>query len=82
VVQIFKLIFYILRELIFDNKDEADFKSANFNARKFIILIVFCLSVAANLWLMARMVTVAKDLILLRERVEQCQAPQPNITGP
>lgn len=61
-----KLIFYLLKELIFDNKDEYDFKSRHFNARKFIILIIISLSFVINAWLISRLYYVATELIECR----------------
>jgi len=65
-----KLIFYLLRELIFDNKDEYNHKSVKFNTRKFLILILFTLSFLANFWVFNRFLVVADDYIKLQEKVE------------
>lgn len=77
-MHIAKLIFYLLRELIFDNKDEYNFKSSKFNTRKFIVLILVCLSLVCNVWLGYRFVTVAKALISTKHQLEkQCQVRLP-----
>ena len=73
-VQMAKLIFYLLRELIFDNKEEYNYKSVKFNTRKFIVLILVCLSLTCNVWLGYRFLGVATALIHLRQQVEKgCQ---------
>ena len=41
--KLLSVIIYFLREMIFDSKDEYDFKSAKFNARKFATLLVMLL---------------------------------------
>lgn len=71
--QFAKLIFYLLRELIFDNKEEYDYKSAKFNARKFIILIIIMLSIFMNIWMLYRFVLVSGDIRQYRTDLEACQ---------
>lgn len=75
-VYVIKLAFYLLRELIFDNKDEYDFKSAKFNARKFIVLILVTLSFVINGWLLYRFVHIANDLLECREMARQASLPE------
>ena len=47
---IWKIILYVILELVFDSKDEYDFNSAKFNYRKFTVAIMLGLSLAANVW--------------------------------
>ena len=79
-----KLIFYLLRELIFDNKDEYNHKSVKFNTRKFLILILFTLSFLTNFWVFNRFLIVANEHIELQEQVEKrcpylLKKPEPNV---
>lgn len=64
---IIKILFYLFRELIFDNKEESDIRSKNFNPRKFIILILITASFALNFWMSYRFVVIANELIRCRE---------------
>lgn len=69
-----KLLFLVFRELIFDNKDEYDTKSAKFNARKFIVLILIMLSFALNIWLMWRFTDLAGDFIKYKTEARENKA--------
>lgn len=66
---IVKLLFYLVRELVFDNKDEYDIKSAKFNTRKFMVLIVVVMTILSNCWLFYRLVTVT---LQYREDLKYC----------
>lgn len=82
-IQFAKLIFYLLRELIFDNKEEYNYKSVKFNTRKFIVLVLVCLSLTCNVWLGYRFLGVATALIHLRHQVEKnCQAYLEDLAKP
>lgn len=76
--QIAKLLFYLFRELIFDNKDEFDIKSKKFNTRKFIVLILVTMSFVINLWLVHRFFIAASDISAIRKELQStepaCQA--------
>lgn len=72
--QIAKLLFYLFRELIFDNKDEFDIKSKKFNTRKFIVLILVTMSFVINLWLIHRFFVVASDLSAIRKELKSTEA--------
>jgi len=65
-----KLVFYLLRELVFDNKDEYDIKSTKFNTRKFILLLLMVMTVLCNFWLFYRLVVVSMDY---KESMTHCQ---------
>lgn len=54
-----KIFYYVLRELVFDNKEEYDFKSLKFNTRKFIVTIMMMLSILLNVWLFYRFYSLA-----------------------
>lgn len=43
-----KVLFYVLRELVFDNKEEYDYRCTKFNTRKFIVTSVMMLSIIMN----------------------------------
>lgn len=58
-LQLLRTLFYLVRELIFDHKDEYDFKSAQFNSRKVMVFVIVLLSFVTNGWLAVRFVNVA-----------------------
>lgn len=45
-----QLIFFALRELIYDTQDEIDFEHPEFNTRKFILLVIIAMSLSLNTW--------------------------------
>lgn len=65
-----KVFYYMLRELVFDNKEEYDFSSTKFNARKFIVTVMMLISISLNAWLLHRFTVVATNNIAL---VRDCQ---------
>lgn len=78
-----KLIFYLLRELIFDHKDEYNYKSRKFNTRKFITLILFCLSITLNAWIFYRYMLLATEHIAFKESCEKrCLSKQEGVKNP
>lgn len=77
-----KMLFYLLRELIFDNKDEYDYKNIKFNTRKFLILILISLSFFGNAWLFYRFMLLASEHIKLKEAAELCQKEAQKHTPP
>ena len=63
-----KILYYVLRELVFDNKEEYDFSSAKFNARKFIVTVMMLFSISLNAWLLYRFTVIAmNNMALVRE---------------
>ncbi len=76
---ILKLIYLLLRGLVYDNKDEFDFKSTKFNSRKFIVLIAIFLSVILNILLFFRFWSVVEEYESYRLGIETFH---PGITVP
>lgn len=73
--QIIKLVFYVLREMIFDNKDEYDYKSSKFNARKMTFLVLMILSLVLNGWMLYRFIIVSQEFKQIRETPCDCSSP-------
>lgn len=71
-VKIFSLLLYFFKEIVFDNKEEYNFKSSKFNTRKFIILIVVMLSVLIAVTMTSRTYALAKTNLELKENYESC----------
>lgn len=65
-----KILYYMLRELVFDNKEEYDYSSTKFNTRKFIVTVMMLLSFSLNAWLLYRFTVVAMNNMAL---VRECQ---------
>ena len=71
-VKIFSLLLYFFKEIVFDNKEEYNFKSSKFNTRKFIVLIVVMLSVLVAITMTSRTYALAKTNLELKEDYETC----------
>lgn len=66
-----KVLYYMVRELVFDNKEEYDFSSAKFNARKFIVTVMMLFSISLNTWLLYRFTVIAMNNVTL---VRECKS--------
>jgi hypothetical protein len=65
--KIFTIFTYFIRELIFDSKDEYDFKSSKFNTRKFTVFILVVGSITANVYIVYRSIKLASSNIELKK---------------
>lgn len=65
------IVFYFIRELIFDSKKEYDFQSPHFDGRKMIFLTLLMLSLAFNWFLTIRVVQLAKTSLEDHAKIEQ-----------
>lgn len=66
---ILKMLFSLLRGLVYEEFDDKGIKRSRFNGFRFITLTVFILSVLLNLWLLSRYVVLSKALFKLNETV-------------
>lgn len=67
-----KLLFILIkffRDIIFDSKDEYDFKSSAFNTRKFFILILISLLSFTNIVTFKKLIIITKHNIELSEEL-------------
>jgi hypothetical protein len=71
--KIFSLLLYFFKEIVFDNKEEYNFKSSKFNTRKFIVLIIVMLSVLVAVTMTSRTYALAKTNLELKENCEICK---------
>ncbi len=72
-VQIFKLVLLMLRELIFTSKDEYNLNSAKFNPKKVALFLFLLFSVAMNEFIAYRLFVVSRTLAEVRvEKKEFC----------
>ena len=67
--QLVRLLFYMLREFIFDHKDEYDYRSAQFSSRKVMIFILLLLSFLMNGWLFFRLFQASGKLWICHQQV-------------
>ena len=67
------IVFYFIRELLFDSKKEYDFKSAQFDSRKMIFLVLLYLSIVLNWILVVRTVELAHEAIANSEKINQLE---------
>jgi len=65
-----KLFFYLLRDLIFENKDEYNHKSERFNTKRVILFILVALSFCLNGWLFYRFVSVSSQYIRYQSQIK------------
>ncbi len=71
-VKIFSLLLYFFKEIVFDNKEEYNFKSSKFNTRKFIVLIIVIMSVLVAVTMTSRTYALAKTNLELKENYKSC----------
>lgn len=64
-VKSIRILYYVLRELVFDNKEEYDFSSSKFNTRKFIVTVMMMVSLTLNGWLLYLLVDVGMKHVAL-----------------
>lgn len=74
-----KVLYYVLRELVFDNKEEYDFSSTKFNTRKFIVTMMMLFSFSLNAWLLYRFTVVAMNNMAL---LKECQSSEAKAKKP
>lgn len=72
--KIFTIFIYFIRELIFDSKDEYDFKSSKFNTRKFIVFVFIITSVSANVFISYKVIKIARHNVNLIESIVQLKS--------
>lgn len=66
-LHLFKLFWLFIKELIFDSKEEYDFKSKKFNAKKYMTAVLMMCSIVLNIWLLQRFYAAATENIELRK---------------
>lgn len=69
--RILSMLVYFFRELIFDSKEEYDFKSRKFNSKKVLAFVLMLLSFSANAFFMNRIYHLAIDNATLRKEVKE-----------
>lgn len=67
--KLLSILVFFLRELIFDSKEEYNFKSAHFNPRKFSILVLIFVLLMVNAYFIDKLYTLASVLVQTREAI-------------
>lgn len=65
-----KLLFYLLRDLIFEDGDEYNRKSEAFNSKRVMLFILVALSLFLNAWLFYRFISVSAQYIRYQQNTE------------
>lgn len=58
-LKLLSIFSYFFKELIFESKEEYDFKSSKFNMRKFLVFSIILMSIFLNIFLMNRVYRLA-----------------------
>jgi hypothetical protein len=66
-LKLLSIITYFFRELVFDYKEEYDFKSSKFNVRKVGLFLILLSSISLNWFLVVRVYHLSKANIELRK---------------
>lgn len=66
-LKLLSIITYFFRELVFDYKEEYDFKSSKFNARKVGVFLILLFSISLNWFLVVRLYHLSRANIELRK---------------
>lgn len=69
-LHLFKLFWFVVKELLFDSKEEYDFRNKNFNSKRFTAAVMLMLSFVMNVWLLQRFYTTSTNFIDLRDKHE------------
>lgn len=66
-MQILAMFFNFIRGLVFENKDECNFKSPKFNIKKVFVLVLLVLSIVLNFFVSAAFIRLGNRYIELKE---------------
>lgn len=72
-IHILKLFFLVLKELIFDTKEEYDYRSDKFNTKKIMLMVLMVCSFFCNIWLLQRFYVISTDYINYRKEYGACE---------
>ena len=67
------IVFYFIRELLFDSRKEYDFRSAEFDSRKIIFFLLLSLSLVGNWVLGVRSIALAHEAIANSEKIQELE---------
>lgn len=70
---LFSLLFNLLKDLLIKNDEELSFKSAKFDGRKAVVLLLIVALFLSNALTINRVFDLVVENIALQERVMKCQ---------
>lgn len=70
-IHAFKLLFIIIKSLIFENSDEYNIRSPGFKPKKMITFVIIILSISANLLLTVRLHSLVKECREYKLQIEK-----------
>lgn len=70
-LKIITAILVFIRELVFESKDEYDFKSRKFNPIKSIAYLIIVFSLVLNYFLINRVYTMAGTSLAMKKKIEE-----------
>lgn len=69
-MELISMLFSFIRGVIFDHKDEYNFKSTKFNTKKVLILILFIISLISNILLLQSFIKLGNKYLTLQHEVK------------
>jgi hypothetical protein len=70
-ISITKTVYYFVVEIIFDSSEEKSFSSDKFNTRKWVLVLLFCFSIIANIYMGMKLADVTEIAISVRAHEKQ-----------
>lgn len=70
---LFSLLFNLLKDLLIKNDEELSFKSAKFDGRKAVVLLLIIALFVSNILTINRLFDLVVENIALQDRVMKCQ---------
>lgn len=71
------MLLYFFRELVFDSKEEYDYKSKMFNIRKVLVFVLLFTSFVTNAVFVHRIYTLAVENLKLTRTIEEYKVKNP-----
>lgn len=72
-LKLISIFMYFIRELVFDRKNEYNFKSSEFNARKFVVFSMIIASITLNGYLFFKILTLANHNVELKHKIHELE---------
>jgi len=81
-LHLLKMFWFVVKELLFDSKEEYDFRSKKFNSNKVSVAVALMLSFFLNLWLLERFYETSTSYLEVRkeQKVKETEIEKLNLT--
>ena len=80
-LNVIKLFWFVIKELMFDSADEYNFRSKHFNFNKVTLAVAIGLSFGLNIWLITRLHDVTVNYVDLKQDNKVCVAKKEEATA-